>query len=175
METAVAPAAIPAVPITIDEEPRPSTMGARLAQLPLKHKLGLGVGIVAEMAVRDDPPGGDLVARPLGHVFGFAAQALLLFTDVFGSCGEQVARFDTRNTLPANVIDYDRVAKPLREVSDVGAQPFDDQLRERDQGLAAGVIDECPELRVVQGGEKLHDVTPLHRCSRRRRGRSRPQ
>ncbi|TXH47547.1 MAG: flagellar basal body M-ring protein FliF [Burkholderiaceae bacterium] len=45
METAVAPAAIPAVPITIDEEPRPSTMGARLAQLPLKHKLGLGVGI----------------------------------------------------------------------------------------------------------------------------------
>ena len=33
-------------------------------------KLGLGVGIVAEMAVRDDPPGGDLVARPLGHLFG---------------------------------------------------------------------------------------------------------
>jgi len=34
-------------------------------------RLGMGVGIVAEMAVRDDPPGGDLVARPLGHVFGF--------------------------------------------------------------------------------------------------------
>ena len=33
-------------------------------------RLGLGVGIVAEMAVRDDPPGGDLVARPLGHLFG---------------------------------------------------------------------------------------------------------
>ena len=33
-------------------------------------QLGLGVGIVAEIAVRDDPPGGDLVARPLGHLFG---------------------------------------------------------------------------------------------------------
>ena len=33
-------------------------------------RLGLGVGIVAEMAVRDDPPGGDLVSRPLGHLFG---------------------------------------------------------------------------------------------------------
>jgi LysR family transcriptional regulator, cys regulon transcriptional activator len=33
-------------------------------------RLGLGVGIVAEMAVRDDPPGGELVARPVGHLFG---------------------------------------------------------------------------------------------------------
>jgi LysR family cys regulon transcriptional activator len=36
-------------------------------------RLGMGVGIVAEMAVRDDPafaPGGDLVARPAGHLFG---------------------------------------------------------------------------------------------------------
>jgi LysR family cys regulon transcriptional activator len=33
-------------------------------------RLGLGVGIVAEMAVRDDPPGGDLVSRPLGYLFG---------------------------------------------------------------------------------------------------------
>ncbi len=33
-------------------------------------RLGLGVGIVAEMAVRDDPPGGDLVSRPAGHLFG---------------------------------------------------------------------------------------------------------
>jgi LysR family cys regulon transcriptional activator len=33
-------------------------------------KLGLGVGIVAEMAVRDDPPDSGLVARPLGHLFG---------------------------------------------------------------------------------------------------------
>jgi len=33
-------------------------------------KLGMGVGIVAELAVRDDPPGGDLVSRPLGHLFG---------------------------------------------------------------------------------------------------------
>jgi LysR family cys regulon transcriptional activator len=33
-------------------------------------KSGLGVGIVAEMAVRDDPPGGELVSRPAGHLFG---------------------------------------------------------------------------------------------------------
>ena len=33
-------------------------------------RLGLGVGIVAEMAVRDDAPGGELVARPVGHLFG---------------------------------------------------------------------------------------------------------
>ncbi|MDD0840952.1 CysB family HTH-type transcriptional regulator [Curvibacter sp. HBC61] len=32
-------------------------------------RLGLGVGIVAEMAVRDDPIG-DLAVRPMGHVFG---------------------------------------------------------------------------------------------------------
>jgi LysR family cys regulon transcriptional activator len=33
-------------------------------------KLGLGVGIVAEIAVRDDPPGGELAWRPVGHLFG---------------------------------------------------------------------------------------------------------
>lgn len=33
-------------------------------------RLGLGVGIVAETAVREDPPGGDLVWRPLGQLFG---------------------------------------------------------------------------------------------------------
>jgi LysR family cys regulon transcriptional activator len=32
-------------------------------------RLGLGIGIVAEMAMREDP-GVDLVARPLGHLFG---------------------------------------------------------------------------------------------------------
>ncbi len=33
-------------------------------------RLGLGVGIVAEMAMRDEPAGGELVARPVGHLFG---------------------------------------------------------------------------------------------------------
>lgn len=33
-------------------------------------RLGMGVGLVAEMAVRDDPPGGDLVSRPVGQLFG---------------------------------------------------------------------------------------------------------
>jgi len=33
-------------------------------------KLGLGIGIVAEMAARDEPAGSDLVWRPVGHLFG---------------------------------------------------------------------------------------------------------
>lgn len=33
-------------------------------------RLGLGVGIVAEMAVRDDPPAGELAWKPVGHLFG---------------------------------------------------------------------------------------------------------
>jgi LysR family cys regulon transcriptional activator len=33
-------------------------------------RIGLGVGIVAEAAVREDLPGGDLVSRPVGHLFG---------------------------------------------------------------------------------------------------------
>lgn len=33
-------------------------------------RLGMGVGIVSELAVRDDPPGGDLAWRPVGHLFG---------------------------------------------------------------------------------------------------------
>ena len=33
-------------------------------------RVGLGVGIVSELAVRDDPPNGDLVWRPVGHLFG---------------------------------------------------------------------------------------------------------
>ena len=33
-------------------------------------RLGLGVGIVAEMAVRDDPADAELVSRPAGHLFG---------------------------------------------------------------------------------------------------------
>ena len=31
---------------------------------------GLGVGLVAEMATRDEPAGGELVARPVGYLFG---------------------------------------------------------------------------------------------------------
>ena len=33
-------------------------------------RLGMGVGIVAEMAMREELPGSDLVARPLGSLFG---------------------------------------------------------------------------------------------------------
>jgi LysR family cys regulon transcriptional activator len=31
---------------------------------------GLGVGIMAEMAAKDEPAGSDLVVRPVGHLFG---------------------------------------------------------------------------------------------------------
>jgi LysR family cys regulon transcriptional activator len=31
---------------------------------------GLGVGIMAEMAVKDEPATSDLVARPVGYLFG---------------------------------------------------------------------------------------------------------
>jgi len=33
-------------------------------------RLGLGIGIVAEIAMRDEPQGGELVPRPAGHLFG---------------------------------------------------------------------------------------------------------
>jgi LysR family cys regulon transcriptional activator len=33
-------------------------------------RLGMGVGIVAEMAMREEPPGSELVARPLGSLLG---------------------------------------------------------------------------------------------------------
>jgi len=33
-------------------------------------KLGLGIGIVAEIAMREEAPGGELLARPAGHLFG---------------------------------------------------------------------------------------------------------
>jgi len=33
-------------------------------------RVGLGIGIVAEMAVREDGPDGDLVSMPAGHLFG---------------------------------------------------------------------------------------------------------
>ena len=33
-------------------------------------RLGMGIGVLAEIAVRDDPPHGDLVSRPVGHLFG---------------------------------------------------------------------------------------------------------
>ena len=33
-------------------------------------RVGLGVGIVTELAMRDEPPQGDLAWRPLGHLFG---------------------------------------------------------------------------------------------------------
>ena len=33
-------------------------------------RLGLGVGIVAEIAMREEAQGSDLIARPVGHLFG---------------------------------------------------------------------------------------------------------
>jgi LysR family cys regulon transcriptional activator len=31
----------------------------------------MGVGVVAEMAVREDPPDGGLTSHPVGHLFGY--------------------------------------------------------------------------------------------------------
>jgi LysR family cys regulon transcriptional activator len=33
-------------------------------------RVGLGIGIIAEMAIKDDGTNGDLVAIPVGHLFG---------------------------------------------------------------------------------------------------------
>ena len=33
--------------------------------------MGMGLGVVSEMAVHDEPAGGDLVWRSVGHLFGF--------------------------------------------------------------------------------------------------------
>jgi LysR family cys regulon transcriptional activator len=33
-------------------------------------RLGMGVGLVAEMAMREDAPGSGLIAKPVGHLFG---------------------------------------------------------------------------------------------------------
>lgn len=33
-------------------------------------RAGMGVGIVTELAMQGEPPGGELVSRPLGHLFG---------------------------------------------------------------------------------------------------------
>ena len=64
-------------------------------------RLGLGIGIVAEMAMREDPPGGELVSRPLGHLLGqnvariafkrgaYLRKQLLQLSEEFGLAGER--------------------------------------------------------------------------------------
>ena len=52
-------------------------------------RLGLGIGIVAEMAVRDDPLG-DLAVRPMGHLFG---QSVARVAFKRGALGIQIEQF----------------------------------------------------------------------------------
>jgi LysR family transcriptional regulator, cys regulon transcriptional activator len=79
-------------------------------------RLGMGVGIVAEMAVRDDPEGGDLVSRPAGHLFGsnltrvafkrgaYLRQFVLSFTELLS---ERLTRSLIQRAMNGDGLDYD--------------------------------------------------------------------
>jgi LysR family transcriptional regulator, cys regulon transcriptional activator len=79
-------------------------------------RLGMGVGIVAEMAVRDDPPGGDLVWKPAGHLFGsnltrvafkrgaYWRQFVLSFTELLS---DRLTRPLIQRAMNGDGVDYD--------------------------------------------------------------------
>jgi LysR family cys regulon transcriptional activator len=79
-------------------------------------RLGMGVGIVAEMAVRDDPVGGELVARPAGHLFGsnltrvafkrgaYLRQFVLSFAELLS---ERLTRALILRAMSGSGLDYD--------------------------------------------------------------------
>jgi LysR family transcriptional regulator, cys regulon transcriptional activator len=79
-------------------------------------RLGMGVGIVAEMAVRDDPPGGDLVWKPAGHLFGsnltrvafkrgaYLRQFVLSFTELLS---DRLTRPLILRAMNGDGVDYD--------------------------------------------------------------------
>jgi LysR family transcriptional regulator, cys regulon transcriptional activator len=79
-------------------------------------RLGMGVGIVAEMAVRDDPPGGDLVWKPAGHLFGsnltrvafkrgaYLRQFVLSFTELLS---DRLTRPLIQRAMNGDGVDYD--------------------------------------------------------------------
>lgn len=79
-------------------------------------RLGMGVGIVAEMAVRDDPPGGDLVSHPAGQLFGgsltrvafkrgaYLREFVLSFTELLS---ERLNRVLVQRAMGGDGHDYD--------------------------------------------------------------------
>jgi LysR family transcriptional regulator, cys regulon transcriptional activator len=79
-------------------------------------RLGMGIGIVAEMSVRDDPPGGDLASRPVGHLFGgnltrvafkrgaYLRHFVLSFTELLS---EHLTRALIQRAMTGDGVDYD--------------------------------------------------------------------
>jgi LysR family cys regulon transcriptional activator len=79
-------------------------------------RLGMGIGIVAEMAVRNDPPGGDLAWRPAGHLFGsnltrvafkrgaYLRQFVLGFAELLS---ERLTRSLIQRAMSGDGVDYD--------------------------------------------------------------------
>jgi LysR family transcriptional regulator, cys regulon transcriptional activator len=79
-------------------------------------RVGMGVGIVAEMAVRGEPPGSDLVWRPVGHLFGsnltrvafkrgaYLRQFVLTFAE---SLSERLSRPLIQRAMSGEPIEYD--------------------------------------------------------------------
>jgi LysR family cys regulon transcriptional activator len=79
-------------------------------------RLGMGIGIVAEAAVRQDPPGGDLAWRPAGHLFGsnltrvafkrgaYLRQFVLSFAELLS---ERLTRALILRAMSGDGVDYD--------------------------------------------------------------------
>jgi LysR family transcriptional regulator, cys regulon transcriptional activator len=79
-------------------------------------RLGMGIGIVAEAAVRQDPPGGDLAWRPAGHLFGsnltrvafkrgaYLRQFVLSFAELLS---ERLTRSLIQRAMNGDGVDYD--------------------------------------------------------------------
>ena len=79
-------------------------------------RLGMGIGIVAEMAVRQDPPGGDLASRPAGHLFGsnltrvafkrgaYLRQFVLSFAELLS---DRLTRALIQRAMSGDGVDYD--------------------------------------------------------------------
>jgi LysR family cys regulon transcriptional activator len=79
-------------------------------------RLGMGIGIVAEMAVRNDPPGGDLAWHRAGHLFGsnltrvafkrgaYLRQFVLAFTELLS---ERLTRTLVQRAMNGDGVDYD--------------------------------------------------------------------
>jgi len=79
-------------------------------------RLGMGIGIVAEMAVRQDPSGGDLASRPVGHLFGsnltrvafkrgvFLRHFVLSFAEMLS---DRLTRALVQRAMSGGGVDYD--------------------------------------------------------------------
>ena len=79
-------------------------------------RLGLGIGIVAEIAMREEGTTSDLVSRPVGHLFGqnitriafkrgaYLRQFVLAFTELLS---ERLTRTLVQRAMAGDGVDYD--------------------------------------------------------------------